>query len=64
MSEMVAERIDPETMRRIEEAVRELAQMEYPKVWVGEAGMTPDEALADELFNLAERKRAWEELRP
>jgi hypothetical protein len=61
---MVAERINPETMRRIEEAVRELAEMEYPKVWVGKAGTTPDEALADELYNLAERKRAWEESRP
>jgi hypothetical protein len=56
---MVAKRIDPETMGRIEEAaVRGLAEMEYPKVWVGEAGTTPDEALADELYNLAERKRA------
>ena len=61
---MVSDRIDLETMRRIEEAVRELAEMEYPKVWVGEAGTTPDEALADELSNFAERKRAWEESRP
>jgi hypothetical protein len=29
---MVAQRIDPETMGRIEEAVRELVEMEYPKV--------------------------------
>ena len=61
---MVAQRIDPKTMGRIEEAVRELAEMEYPKVWVGKAGTTPDEALADELFNLAERRRGWEESRP
>jgi hypothetical protein len=61
--EMLAERIDPETMGRIEEAVRELAEMGYPKVWVGEAGTTPGEALADDLYSLAERKRAWEESR-
>jgi hypothetical protein len=61
---MVAKKIVPETMGRIEEAVRELAEMEYPRVWVGEAGTTPDEALADELYKLAERKRAWEESRP
>jgi hypothetical protein len=61
---MVAKRIEPETMGRIEQAVRELAQMEYPKVWIGKAGTTPDETLAEDLFNLAERKRAWEESRP
>src|SRR5215212_10625860 len=61
---MVAKRIHPATMGRIKEAVQELAEMEYPRVWVGEAGTTPDEALADELYNLEERKRAWEESRP
>ena len=60
---MVAERIDPETIGRREEAVRELTEMEYPKVWVGETGTTPDEALADELYSLAGRKRVWEESR-
>lgn len=34
-----------EIVRRIEEAVRELAKMDYPLVWVGEEGMTPEDVL-------------------
>ncbi len=56
--------IDQETLARIEEAVSELAQMDYPKVWIGELGMTVDEALSDELGNLQARKEAWEEATP
>jgi hypothetical protein len=34
-----------DTMRRIEAAVKELADREYPRVWIGEEGMTPEEYL-------------------
>jgi hypothetical protein len=50
-----------EKYARVREAVRELAEMEYPKVWVGEVGMTPDEAAAEERWIFAEQKEWWEE---
>lgn len=34
-----------DVVRRIEEAVRELAEQDYPLVWVGEEGMLPEELL-------------------
>jgi hypothetical protein len=59
---MVADRIDPETMRRIEEAVRELAEMEYPKVWVGEVGTSIEEATAIEEHNRYAAERSWRDM--
>lgn len=43
--------VDPETMRRIQDAVGELAAKEYPHVWIGEEGMTPEDYLTMERFN-------------
>jgi hypothetical protein len=37
--------MEPDTMRRLEAAVEELAAREYPQVWIGEEGMTPEESL-------------------
>lgn len=37
--------VDTNIVRRIEEAVRELAEQDYPLVWVGEEGMTPEDIL-------------------
>ena len=31
--------MEPDTMRRLEAAVEELAAREYPQVWIGEEGM-------------------------
>jgi hypothetical protein len=39
----MASQLEPEAARRIEIAVRVLAGMDYPRVWIGEEGMTPDE---------------------
>jgi hypothetical protein len=43
--------VDADTMSRIETAVEVLASSEYPLVWIGEAGMTPEEYLALEERN-------------
>jgi hypothetical protein len=43
--------IDRETLEHITEAVRELAEMDYPKVWVGKPGMTADELLSLQMIN-------------
>jgi hypothetical protein len=47
----MAGQIEQDAMRRIEEAVRELSSMEYPRVWIGEPGMTADELLSLQMLN-------------
>jgi hypothetical protein len=56
--------VEPKIMESIERAVRELAQMDYPKVWIGEEGITADELLAKQLANEDERREAWEGMNP
>ena len=38
-------KVHPEVMTEIKRLVSELASLDYPRVWVGEAGMTPEEVL-------------------
>jgi len=42
---------DPEMMARIKSAMEELAARDYPRVWIGEPGMTPEQYLALEEAN-------------
>ena len=43
--------LEPEAARRIKDAVRELASMGYPHVWIGEEGMTAAQLLAIQMEN-------------
>ncbi|MDP9437651.1 MAG: hypothetical protein M3P49_02740 [Actinomycetota bacterium] len=43
--------LDRETRVRIEDAIRRCAEQEYPLVWVGEEGMTPEAWAYGELRN-------------
>ena len=43
--------LEPEAARRIKDAVRELASMGYPHVWMGEEGMTAAQLLAIQMEN-------------
>jgi hypothetical protein len=43
--------VDPKVMAQIREHVSVLAKLDYPKVWVGEVGITADELLALQEFN-------------
>ena len=56
--------VEPKIMESIERAVRELAQMDYPKVWIGEEGITADELLAKQQANEDVRREAWERMNP
>jgi len=47
----MANQIEPEARQRIEYAVRKLAGMDYPRVWIGEEGMTADELLDLQMLN-------------
>jgi hypothetical protein len=47
----MVDKIDPDAIRRIEQAVKELAVMEYPEVWIGEPGMTAYELLSLQMAN-------------
>jgi hypothetical protein len=47
----MVDKIDPDTMRRIEQAVKDLAEMEYPEVWIGEPGMTAYELMTLQMVN-------------
>ena len=51
---------DPEVMARIRSAMEELAALDYPRVRIGEVGMTPDEYLSLEQMYEQERREAWE----
>lgn len=44
--------MDQDTVSRIKTAVEELADREYPRVWIGEEGITPEEYLAMEESNV------------
>jgi hypothetical protein len=56
----LAERIDPEIASRIRDLAAQLAEREYPRVWIGEPGITPAQHLADLNFVEEERRDAWE----
>ncbi len=47
----MAAQIEPDAMRRIQKAVWELADMEYPRVWISVPGMTADELLSLQMEN-------------
>ena len=47
----MASQLEPEAARRIENAVRELARIGYPRVWIGEKGITADELLHIQMLN-------------
>ncbi len=51
---------DPEMIARIRSAMEEFAALDYPRVWIGEPGMTPDEYFRLEQTNEQERREAWE----
>jgi|SRR5215217_2140649 len=51
---------EPGTLGEIRKAVEELAALDYPRVWIGEEGMTPDEYLSMEEWNKEDRREAWE----
>jgi hypothetical protein len=54
--------LEPEAARRIENAVRELASMEYPCVWIGEEGMTAADLLHIQMLN--EEMPEWMRVEP
>jgi hypothetical protein len=54
--------LEPEAARRIEDAVRKLASMEYPCVWIGEEGMTAAELLHIQMLN--EEMPEWMRVEP
>ncbi len=56
--------VDPKIMEFIERAVRELAAMDYPRVWIGEEGVTADELLTIQEANEDARREAWERMNP
>jgi hypothetical protein len=58
----LAERIDPEIVSRIRDMAAQLAEREYPRVWIGEPGITPAQHLADQNFDEEERRDAWEKM--
>lgn len=45
------ERTKPAVLEQVRELVREIAHREYPLVWVGKAGMTPEELLEFQKMN-------------
>lgn len=60
----MANKIDPETVSRIRSMVAQLAEREYPRVWIGEPGMTPEELLELQNANEELRRESWEEMTP
>jgi hypothetical protein len=58
----MANQIGPEAARRIENAVQELAGLEYPRVWIGQGGMTADELLNLQMDN--EELPGWMRVEP
>jgi hypothetical protein len=51
-----------EIIARIKSAVARLAEREYPRVWIGEPGMTPEELLALQNTNEELRRELWEQM--
>jgi hypothetical protein len=58
----VASEMDPKAIIRIRNAVAQLAEREYPRVWIGEPGMTPEELLAIQYTNEELRRELWEQM--
>jgi hypothetical protein len=58
----LAERIDPDIVCRIRDMAAQLAKREYPRVWIGEPGITPEQLLADQNFDEEARRDAWEKM--
>ena len=58
----MAERIDPEIVCRIRDMAAQLAEREYPRVWIGESRITPVQVLADQNIDEEERRDAWEKM--
>src|SRR5215211_1036890 len=58
----MASQIEPEAARRIENAVRKLASLEYPRVWIGDEGMTADELVDLQMDN--EELPEWMRVEP
>ncbi|MDP9454417.1 MAG: hypothetical protein M3Q60_01220 [Actinomycetota bacterium] len=56
--------VDPKTMEIIENAVLELAALDYPRVWIGEEGITADELLEWQQDNADNRREVWERMSP
>lgn len=52
--------VGSERMRRLREAVRELAATDDPIVWVGEVGMTPEQALLQKIQAEQEKREDYE----
>jgi hypothetical protein len=50
---VVEEKIGSEILARVRALVREIANREYPLVWVGRAGMTPEELVEFQKMNQA-----------
>jgi hypothetical protein len=47
----MTDKIESDAMRRIEQAVKVLAGMDYPEVWIGEPGMTAYELMILQMAN-------------
>ena len=56
----LAERIDPEIVSRIRDMAAQLAERAYPRVWIGEPGITPQQHLANQNFDEEQRRDGWE----
>jgi hypothetical protein len=59
---LLTDRIDPEIISRIRGMAAQLAEREYPRVWIGEPGITPEQQLAIQNFDDEERRDAWEKM--
>ena len=58
----MAENIDPQFLSRVENAVGKLAKREYPPVWIGEPGMTPEYLFHVQNSNEAWHRELWEQM--
>ena len=58
----MASQIEPEAARRIENVVQDLAGLEYPRVWIGDEGMTADKLLDLQMDN--EELPEWMRVEP
>src|SRR5215211_6578530 len=55
------DRLDAETDLRLRDVVAQLAERGYPRVWIGEPGMTPEGLLGLQDANQGLRRESWEE---
>jgi hypothetical protein len=49
---------------RVRRLVEELAALDFPRVWIGEVGITPEEYLVWDETNRNERRVIWEGMSP